>query len=115
MRVIFQGGAGPANGSFFGPDFLCWLNKAEHIDVSILRRVRAILAGVSLTIKFMRAHSITDAHQVPTEINVKFHLLIRFEPRAIATAEYLQWGHRTATEVPTVYLIAPPKRGIQHV
>jgi hypothetical protein len=48
-------------------------------------------------------------------IDVKLHLLIRFELRAIVTAKRLQWGHGIATEVPTINLVAPPKRGIQYV
>jgi hypothetical protein len=43
------------------------------------------------------------------------HLLVSVGPRAITTAEPLQWGYGITTEVPAVYSIAPPKRGIQKV
>ena len=43
------------------------------------------------------------------------HLLVSVRPRAIPTAECLQWGYGITAEVPAVYPIAPPKRGIQKV
>jgi len=58
---------------------------------------------------------VTNPHQISAKIDVKLHLLIRFEPRAIVTAKRLQWGRGIAAEVPTKNLIAPPERGIQYV
>jgi hypothetical protein len=58
---------------------------------------------------------VTNPHQISAKIDVKLHLLIRFEPRVIIAAKRLQWGRGIAAEVPTTNLIAAPKRGIQYV
>jgi hypothetical protein len=50
MCVIFQGGGGPAERSFFGPYLVCWLCtklvKAEYIDVAVLCQRRSQLRDI---------------------------------------------------------------------
>jgi hypothetical protein len=59
--------------------------------------------------QFTLTHLITDAHQFPAKINIKMHFLVSVGPRAIPTAKRLERDHCITAEVPTAYLIVPPK------
>jgi hypothetical protein len=82
----------------------------KQIDVAALGTLRSWVHQW-----LTHTHLVTDTHQFPAKINVKMHLLVGVGPRAITTAERLQWGYGITAEVPAAYSIAPPKRGIQKV